>query len=183
MKRCPNCNADYYDNMLEFCLEDGTRLTAAPYSAAATTPLVTKTAEPPIDILSPLSPLSPMTERKSEETIVLPGKDKPADTIFNNSDDAGITASSSAPARVIEKAPIVLALAHNWWQWLYLEKSYVYSVTDFLLSANFLMWLLLLAVGTAAGIYSVRNSKNKGFAIIGLVALAVNLILYIVPRR
>ena len=26
MKHCPKCNADYFDNMLEFCLEDGTRL-------------------------------------------------------------------------------------------------------------------------------------------------------------
>lgn len=26
MKRCPRCNIDYFDNALEFCLEDGARL-------------------------------------------------------------------------------------------------------------------------------------------------------------
>ena len=26
MKRCPKCSADYFDNMIEFCLEDGAKL-------------------------------------------------------------------------------------------------------------------------------------------------------------
>ena len=26
MKRCPQCTTEYYDDMLEFCLEDGAKL-------------------------------------------------------------------------------------------------------------------------------------------------------------
>jgi len=76
-----------------------------------------------------------------------------------------------------------VALAHNWWQWVYLEKQYVYSLTDYLLSANFVMWLLLLACGILSGLYGLKRSKNRSYALIGLVVLAINLILFLVPRR
>ena len=83
----------------------------------------------------------------------------------------------------METAPIVLALAHNWWQWLYLEKQYVSSITEYILSANFLMWLLLLASGILVSLLAVKHSKDKTLGIISLVALAINLILFLVPRR
>ncbi len=92
-------------------------------------------------------------------------------------------AEQSQTAKILETAPIVLALAHNWWQWLYLEKQYVSSITDYILSANFLMWLLLLASGTIISLLAVKHSKNKTLGIISLVALAINLILFLVPRR
>src|SRR5688572_1350992 len=34
MKRCPQCRIEYFDDMLEFCLEDGARLVVATISSA-----------------------------------------------------------------------------------------------------------------------------------------------------
>ncbi len=175
MKRCPKCNADYFDNMLEFCLEDGTRLAFAPQSATATIPTMRPTAGSPAQH-------APLTERVSEETVVISdaaARQKTETRTETSEENVSVSRTTSA----VETVPVVLALAHNWWQWLYLEKTYVYSLTDYLLSANFLMWLLLLVAGAAVGIYTVRNSKNKTFAIIGLVTLGINLILFLVPRK
>ncbi len=169
MKRCPKCNADYFDNMLEYCLEDGTRLAMAPESAVKTAARVPAAATGGMH--------APLAEHVSQETVVIPAHAKPAAA---RGDDRAATAANTA---VIDRAAVGLALAHNWWQWLYLEKTYVYSITDYILSANFLMWLLLLGAGTAAGIYSLKRSKDKTFAVISLVALAINLILFLVPRR
>ena len=169
MKRCPKCNADYFDNMLEFCLEDGTRLTLASQPGAAVT---ARTA--PSTTIPQAGPLSNLN---SEETVVIknPGDTKPT--------SAGILQDSFGQLKILEIAPVVLALAHNWWQWLYLEKQYVSSITEYILSANFLMWLILLASGTAVSLLAVKHSKNKTLGIISLVALAINLILFLVPRR
>lgn len=166
MKRCPKCKADYFDNLLEFCLEDGTRLAFAPQSAVATAPGITA-----------VTGGAPIAERPSQETVVIPSDRKAALS-------AEPAENTSTPAvRVIERAAVGLALTHNWWQWLYLEKAYVYSIADYLLSANFLMWLLLLCSGLGAGVYSFRQSRDKTFAVISLVTLAINLILFLVPRR
>lgn len=175
MKRCPKCNADYFDNMLEFCLEDGTRLAMASVGAA-TAQATRPTADANVGVHTPIA------NRDSIETVVIPAADRQASSV-PDTESWNEVKSDSQFAGLIEKTPVVIALAHNWWQWLYLEKTYVSSVTDYLLSANFLMWLLLLVAGTAAGIYSFKNSKNKSFAIISLVALAINLILFVVPRR
>jgi hypothetical protein len=152
--------------MLEFCLEDGTRLELAgvPVTAAET---VLKAGR--------MTGRGPLVAGQSEETVFVPAK-QPAMQLE-------LPADRSKTETVTETLPIVLALAHNWWQWIYLEKVYISSMTEFLLSANFLMWLLLLGGGTAAGIFSVRRSANKTFAIIGLVTLTINLILFLVPRR
>ncbi|MDQ3041790.1 MAG: hypothetical protein M3R11_05350 [Acidobacteriota bacterium] len=48
---------------------------------------------------------------------------------------------------VLELAPFVIALAHNWWQWIYLNNQYYSSFSTYVLSANFIMWLLLLTTG------------------------------------
>ena len=169
MKRCPKCNAGYFDNMLEFCLEDGTKLVGTSETAAAVTQ---KNVTP----MPATYPPGPMTERSSEETVVMPGHVVANPAVSTSEGIAGNT-------RIQEFAPVVLALLHNWWQWVYLEKVYVYSWTDYLLSANFLMWLLLLASGTAAGLYSAKRSSTRIAGVIGLVTLAVNLILFLVPRR
>lgn len=168
MKRCPKCNADYFDNMLEFCLEDGTKLIFAPQSAVSAPPTVAaETHRTP----------GPIAHNLSEETVVIPAERKqPADR-------ADQAPRQSSNLHVLERAAVGFALAHNWWQWLYLEKAYVYSVADYLLSANFLMWLLLLAAGIVTGMYAVKQSRDKTLGIIGLVIVAINLILFVVPRR
>ena len=174
MKRCPKCHADYFDNVLEFCLEDGTRLSFASQPAGvATSPTVQRT---PATIRQP----GPISNLNSEETVVIR---KVSETETADVEKSLPSSEQSQTAKILESAPIVLALAHNWWQWVYLEKTYIYSITEFLLSANFLMWLLLLGSGTAVSLLAVKHSKNKTLAIISLVALAINLILFLVPRR
>jgi hypothetical protein len=174
MKRCPKCNTDYFDNMLEFCLEDGMRLTFASQSTGATTartiPQTPTIGQQP----------APRSNLNSEETVVIRnvGDGKPTIT-----EGPLQSAEQSQTAKILETAPIVLALAHNWWQWLYLEKQYISSITEYILSANFLMWLLLLASGIIISLLAVKHSKNKTLGIISLVALAINLILFLVPRR
>ena len=166
MKRCPKCNADYYDNMLEFCLEDGTRLTS-PSGAPATV------AQPPRQSATEKTvsmPLSPQPQQHEVETVIAKSIAPVEETTFSQN-------------KVLEIAPAVIALAHNWWQWLYLEKQYYSSFMDYVFSANFLMWLLLLAAGVAISLYSMKRSERKGFAYTGLVILAINLILFLVPRR
>ena len=166
MKRCQLCKAEYFDNMLEFCLEDGSRLELA--GPAVTAPDRAMKTER-------FASHDPLVAGASVETVFVPGN-RPAEQPERPPVRSGFD-------RVTETLPIVLALAHNWWQWIYLEKVYVSSITEFLISANFLMWLLLLGSGTAAGIYSLKRSANKTFAIISLVTLAINLILFLVPRR
>ena len=174
MKRCPKCNADYFDNMLEFCLEDGTKL----YFVSETTVAGTgTTVRQPMTTVPQVGPLS---HQKSEETVVMQ-----APVGAEKADSGGLLdpAAQSQTAKILETAPIVLALAHNWWQWLYLEKQYVSSITDYILSANFLMWLLLLGSGILVSLLAVKHSKNKTLGIVSLVALAINLILFLVPRK
>ncbi|HTK38124.1 MAG TPA: hypothetical protein VL325_06500 [Pyrinomonadaceae bacterium] len=165
MKRCPKCNADYYDNMLEFCLEDGTRLASLSGSPATATQPARQTASETVSM-----PLSPKPQHQEVETVV-------AKLI------APVENATLSQNKILEIAPVVVALAHNWWQWLYLEKQYYSSFMDYVFSANFLMWLLLLAAGAALSLYSIKRSERKGFAYTGLVVLAINLILFLVPRR
>ncbi len=166
MKSCPRCNAEYFDNQLEFCLDDGTRLRAgAP--AHERTSVLDRTG--PAEAFG--GPLY-----KSQETVVIGPKKEAGPAVPQDFVTANATGLS-------ENAALVLALLHNWWQWIYIEKVYISSYTEFLLSANFLMWLLLLSAGAAVSIYSIKVSKNKTLAIISLVTLAINLILFLVPRR
>jgi hypothetical protein len=166
MKRCPRCNADYFDNMLEYCLEDGAKLfiTTAPNVA-------TRSREQ----ASVLGTAGPLAAPISEQTVVL-----------NKAENVGKDEQAlprNETSQLITLVPTIVALAHNWWQWVYLEKQYVYPLTDYLLSANFVMWLLLLAGGILSGLYGLKHSKNRSYALIGLVVLAINLILFLVPRR
>ena len=166
MKSCPRCNAEYFDNQLEFCLDDGTRLRTGggPHERTA----VLDRPEPAGAFGGP--------SNKSQETVVIGPRKDAVPAVPQH-----LAAANSAG--LAENAALVLALLHNWWQWIYIEKVYISSIAEFLLSANFLMWLLLLSAGTAVSIYSIKVSKNKTLAIISLVTLAINLILFLVPRR
>jgi magnesium-transporting ATPase (P-type) len=85
--------------------------------------------------------------------------------------------------RTIEILPMILALANNYWQWLYLSKSSFGDTFSFLISANFIVWFLLLVLGLISCFIAIKFGKNKGFAITALVILAVNLLLTIVPLK
>lgn len=175
MKRCPNCNIEYLDKTLEFCLEDGTPLlSVADHETESPT------------ILRPTK-----TASTDEKTINLPFSDAAqplesnrADRVETTRQKTLMTERVAEPSRnVLEIAPLVVALAHNWWQWIYLNNQYYSSFTAYILSANFLMWLLLLTTGAVIGLWALRRCQNKGFAFASLVILSINLILFLVPKR
>jgi hypothetical protein len=172
MKRCPKCNRSF-DTSLDFCLEDGSRLISLPAASAQVTTesKPTKTADQTVAFpIAKANSVSEFIRTDEVETVVAKAN--------------GILPRSATPTNLIfEYAAIVIALAHNWWQWLYLEKQYMSSIMEYIFSANFLMWLLLLAGGTAVGLFVVRKSERKVFGILSLVILAINLILFLVPRR
>lgn len=160
MKKCSKCNREYSDGTLEFCLEDGTRLIP---------PIITKT---------------------SEETVILPNTEVLPNFETNPLEPAKTTKVQELKEKavnqgykVLEIAPIIFALIHNYWQWLYVDKQKFYTVSEFLLSVNFIVWLMLLLIGTGLSISTLKFGRNRGFAITGLIILAINLLLFIVPRR
>ena len=171
MKSCPKCNRTF-ENSLAFCLEDGTRLLLLPSGSAAVTTEArpTKTAAQTVSFpIATAKPANVFVRTDEVETVVAKAN--------------GIVPISSRTSVIFEYAAIVIALAHNWWQWLYLEKQYVSSILEYILSADFLMWLLLLTSGTAVSLFVVRKSERKIFGVLSLVILAINLILFLVPRR
>lgn len=175
MKRCPSCNIEYFDKTLEFCLEDGTRLLS----------VAQRESESPTVIRST------KTASTNEKTINLsfsgsaqPFKSDKAERVEPASQKTFVTDTFAEPRRTaLEIAPLVVALAHNWWQWIYLNNQYYSSFTSYILSANFLMWLLLLTAGAVIGLWALRRGQNKGFAFASLVILSINLILFLVPKR
>lgn len=175
MKRCPTCATEYFDDMLEFCLEDGTKLLFVS-KLADDAPTVTRQNAP-----------TPFTEK----TLNLPftaaqrlEANSPNDVPTIASKDSALEKETGGNSfKFLEILPVVIALAHNWWQWLYVNNQYISSVTSFLISANFLMWLLLLAAGAATSLFVIRRGQNHGYAFVSLVILSVNLILFLVPKR
>ena len=175
MKRCPQCNAEYFDDMLEFCLEDGAKLDFVS-RALNETPTITK---------------SNKTNPFTEKTVSLPF-DTADKTIESLKSDINPTSWNKNPIikkkldagyKILEILPLIFSLSHNWWQWLYAANQSYSTVSAFLLSANFLIWLLLLAIGTGLSVLAFKRCENKGYALISLVILAINLILFIVPKR
>lgn len=164
MKRCPKCDAEYLDNTLEFCLEDGTRL------ILNNNPTTAKTA-----VLNDFSLQSPVELETSKETIA---QNKDTNKLTNIKAKA-----ASQGIKIIEIAPIVLSLTHNYWQWLYLNKTNYYDTISFLTSSHFVVWLLLLISGAMASFIALKYGKNKGFAMVSLVILAINFLLSIVPTK
>lgn len=176
MKRCPKCNLSYSDKTLEFCLEDGTRLILE-NTFGGETPTVTRSNNP---------------GSTTAKTIALPFS-TPAENLNLHNPNAVVRDFSQKSLlkekvlrqslQILEIAPIIIALAHNWWQWIYLNNQYYSTLTVYILSANFLIWLLLLLTGAAVGLLSLRRVPNKGLAIVSLVILAINLILFLVPKH
>jgi len=177
MKKCLKCNAVYYDETLVFCLEDGTELRSVNNQSAVATEQFS-------------------VGEKSIETMFAKGNAELPKTVAAN-DAATFKQNSPNPTqisslkekavekgyRTLELGTLVAALAHNWWQWLYVERQNYASVSAFLFSADFVIWFLLLLAGTIAGLLTLKFSRNKTLAYFGLVVLAINFILLIVPRK
>lgn len=160
MKKCPKCRREYADKTLEFCLEDGARLVSS---------IVTKTSEQ--TVVLPNTEILPNFETNPIE----PAKTTKVQELKEKAVDRGY--------KILEIAPIVLALIHNYWQWLYVDKEKFHTIGEFLLSVNFIVWLILLLIGIGLSFSTVKFGRNKGFAITSLIILAINLLLFIVPRR
>lgn len=186
MKQCPQCNRTYSDETLLFCLEDGARLT--PIS----------NEEPPLTF-SPADTGQPtfknkVTDKISPETGFAGSWTKPPETLGsqsqperrfaeNNLNFAEQTDADLTTEKLLTFAPIVLALAHNYWQWLYLANSRAYGYFEYFVSVNFIVWLVLLIGGVVISILAYRKAREKSFAVTALVILAINFLLCIVPRR
>lgn len=176
MKLCPQCNINYSDETLEFCLEDGTRLVSAANRSRTQMPTMTIPGELKI---------------AGEKTFNLPSSNQPETIAFQGGKNLQSTIETNlikdkpvaGSYRILEISSITISLAHNWWQWLYLNNQYYSSFSTYVLSANFLMWLLLLIAGTGVGVYTLKQSQNKIIPITSLILIAINLLLFLVPKR
>lgn len=175
MKRCPKCQLSYDDNSLEFCLEDGTKLISTD-NFNTEIPTVTHSNKQNQTTAKTVS--LPFSTESIKQDFPEP-KASAAFPQVTQIKEKAIEKSN----KIIELAPIVLALAHNWWQWIYLNNQPATSVTAYIFSANFLIWLLLLLVGVAFGLISLKRVQGRGFAVVGLVTFAINFILFLVPKR
>ena len=176
MKRCPKCNTDYFDNMIEFCLEDGVKLNLLSNTeqeigtithTASRNPATAKTVDLPFS--SPLSPLRSGSPENPSPTISVGKKIE--------------TKVKTKSIETLAIAPIVISLLHNWIQWLYVSHQNFDSIGAFLISLNFLVWVILLILGSVLGLLALKFCEKKGFAYVSLVILAINLLLLLVPRR
>lgn len=169
MKRCPKCQTDYFDDTLEFCLEDGARLALAVPPATQVTksafgnPSAAKTVS-----FSDAAPLRTAAEPLEKAAAV--GK-------------ALETTVKTKSFEALAVAPLVFALLHNWAQWLYVSNQSYGSLGALLVSPQFAGWLVLLAGGAISGLLALKFCAKKGLAYIGLFILAVNLLLFLVPKR
>lgn len=182
MKRCPTCNVDYFDEMLEFCLEDGARLifVSNPESEKQTVTNSSKQNPTNADTVS-----KPFSNIPDTTQVAIPQTNNAQPVFFRENKDLlpESEKGASTGSKVLEVAPIVVSLAHNWWQWVYLNNQFYSSFTSYVFSANFLMWLLLFIVSVALGLLSLRFCQKRAFAYTSLVIVAVNLILFLVPKR
>ena len=166
MKQCRKCNQEYLDDTLEFCLEDGSRLIQSSNVSISNA----KT-----EVLNDFKAQTPVNLEVFNETNL---QNKETNKLTNIKEK--ITYQGY---RVIEIAPIVLALTHNYWQWLYLNKNGYPDTLSFLTSSHFIIWLLLLLSAAVISFIALKYGKYKGFAITSLVILAINLLLSIVPNK
>jgi magnesium-transporting ATPase (P-type) len=166
MKSCPKCNVEYLDNTLEFCLEDGTRLVFSKNENTSNA----KTA-----VLNDFALPSTISLEDSNKTAL---QNKDTNKLANIKEKV-----TYQGFKVIEIAPIVLALSHNYWQWLYFKKTNYNDTISFITSSHFIIWLLLLFSGAISSFIALKYGRNRGFAITSLVILAINLLLSIVPNN
>jgi hypothetical protein len=164
MKRCPKCNQEYSDASLEFCLEDGTRLVSQ---------VATLTSEPTV-VLPNIPTVNYPTDVKTSP-IEESAKTTKVQELKVKAVDQG--------NKILEIVPIVFALTHNYWQWLYAIDYRYSSFSDYFLSSSFIVWFLLLISTLILGVTALKLVKHKGFAITSLIILAINFLLFIVPHR
>lgn len=177
MKKCPRCQVAYYDDTLVFCLEDGTELrTVSGQSAVATEQFSVDEKSVETMFINETSELPKTVAAHDGNTLK---QNLPNPTQISSLKEKAVEKGY----RTLELGTLIFALAHNWWQWLYVDRQNYGSVSDFLFSADFVIWFLLLSVGTTAGLLTLKFSRNKTFAYFGLVVLAINFILLIVPRK
>ncbi len=168
MKRCPKCNQEYHDDSLEFCLEDGARLLA---------PTKTKTTDQ--TVVLPTNFIEQSIETKVISSNATPQIESIKTTKVQELKEKAVNKGY----QILEISPIVIALVHNYWQWLFADKQSTYSISEFLLSSSFIVWIILLIVGIGMSISTLKFGRNKHFAITSLIILAINFLLFIVPRR
>jgi hypothetical protein len=178
MKKCPKCQADYFDELLEFCLEDGTKLAFVKSTATAADTKVFNTAQNSVataffDRRAEV-PQTVEANEAAKTSALLPDETK-LTSLKQNAVEKG--------SRALEIGTLVIALANNWLQWLYIERQSYGTFTNFLFSVEFLFWLLLLFAGTAAGLLTLKLSRTKTLAYVGLVILAINFVLLLVPKK
>ena len=182
MKRCPKCSSQYFDNMLDFCLEDGSKLL-----------VVSEVLD-----RKPLRAVPPSTKSPTQaDTLFIPQNGaitNPIDAEVETTQRSNFKSQLQIKSEKIKTSltekwflflkftPMVLAIAHNYWQWLYLAPKSSSPLSDFLLSYQFLIWFLLLISGAVFGIISLKYGKSKSFAITALIILAINALLSIVPK-
>jgi hypothetical protein len=179
MKKCPKCQADYFDEMLEFCLEDGAKLSVAGSRAtAAETKAFNKDQKELETMFSGHGGEVPQTvEVRNPATVDQPAADRTEATVSLK--EKAVAKGS----RALEIGTLVFALAHNWWQWVYVDRQSYGSISNFLFSAEFLLWILLLFAGAACGLLTLKFSRKKELGYAGLVVLAINFLLLLVPKR
>jgi len=175
MKRCPTCNIEYFDLSLEFCLEDGTRLVSSGSQEVKRSSITSPNKSNPLTEKTHILPFSSsaQTQKISDSRIIQP---------TSQTELINVNVAQQS-LKILEIAPLTIALLHNWWQWIYLNNQYYSSFTNYVFSGNFLMWLFLLLVGAITGLIAVKRCRNKGFVFAGLVILSINLILFLVPKR
>lgn len=173
MKRCPKCNTDYFDNMLEFCLEDGAKLisineTSTKLKSSQSNPIISETSNFPDDFET-------LDLRAATQTKQSPLTTLKTDTLKQRATQKGY--------KILEISPIIFSLMHNWWQWLYLNNQNFSSFTNFLISFEFLIWFFLLVIGIVIGLFSLKFCERKGFAYTSLIIFSINFLLFLVPKR
>lgn len=174
MKRCPQCNLDYSDNTLEFCLQDGFRLFLVP---ADETEIPTVTLPNKFNTLTEKTANSPFSDQM--KTLASSGVEHSKIPQANLFREKVVRQTTT----VLEIAPVVVALAHNWWQWIYLNNQPYASFTNYVTSAFFLIWLFLLVASALVSLSAIKFAQNRRFAFVSLVILSINLILFMVPRK
>ncbi|CAN5723478.1 hypothetical protein BH20ACI4_BH20ACI4_00650 [soil metagenome] len=178
MKRCAKCQKEYYDETLEFCLDDGSRLQKIDKINNET--LTAPAIKPNLEIGQ--SKTVEMANQPEVQRLELPKTEILSIRQFSDKKEIIKRNVADTSVKILETSPIILALAHNYWQWLYLYRQPTYDLTAFFTSYNFLVWIFLLISGLLFGIFSLKYGKNNGFAITALVVLAINVILSIVPK-
>jgi hypothetical protein len=178
MKKCPQCQADYFDEQLEFCLEDGAKLTFVRSTATAADTKVFNTAQNSVaTAFFDQRAEVPQTvdANPAAKTSASPLDETKLTSLRQNAVETGYQA--------LEIGTLVIALANNWLQWLYIERQSYGTFTNFIFSVEFLFWLLLLFAGAAAGLLTLKLSRTKTLAYVGLIILAINFVLLLVPKK